>query len=67
MTLDDIKAKCAYELETKHGRHVSHRFERMLENRENATEKPLNDAEVEELKIRFDMEIYRELIGKRGK
>lgn len=63
----EIKEKCIRELETKHGRHVSYRFERMLEDREQADGKSLNDAEVEELKIRFDTEIYRELLMKGGK
>jgi len=36
----------------------------MLSNREEATGKPLNDAEIEDLKIQFNKEIYRELIVK---
>jgi hypothetical protein len=65
--IDDIRVKCIEEIANVHGRHASHRFERMLENRKNATGKTLTDVEVEDLKVRFNDEIYRELIGKGGK
>ena len=39
----------------------------MLENREHTEGKTLTDSEIEDLKVRFDAEIYRELIGKGGK
>lgn len=63
----EIKEKCITELTNVHGRHVSYRFERMLENREQFDGKALTDSEIEELKNRFNNEIYRELIGKGGK
>jgi hypothetical protein len=39
----------------------------MLENRENATGKSLSDKEVEDLKTRFDAEIYSEILRKGSK
>jgi hypothetical protein len=65
--IEDIREKCVAELTNVHGRHVSQRFERMLENREHAEGKTLTGEKVKDLKIRFDSEIYRELLGKRGK
>ena len=62
--MNDIREKCIQELANKHGRHISHRFERMLENREQAEGKQLTVEEIEGLKIQFDKEIYRELIVK---
>jgi hypothetical protein len=61
---DDIREKCALELAQTHNNLISRRFLTMLENREHATSKPLTDVEIENLKVRFDEEIYRELIGK---
>jgi hypothetical protein len=65
--MKDIRENCIQELANKHGRHISLRFERMLENRENATGKQLTGEEVQDLKVRFDGEIYRELLMKGGK
>jgi hypothetical protein len=63
----DVRDRCINELKNVHGRHVSRRFTTMLENREHAEGKSLSDKEIEHLKIQFDREIYRELIGKGGK
>jgi hypothetical protein len=63
----DTKERCAQELAHVHNNLISRRFLTMLSNREEATGKPLNDAEIEDLKIQFNKEIYRELIGKGGK
>jgi len=65
--IDDIRIKCIDELANVHGRQISRRFATMLENRENATGMSLSDVEVQNLKVRFNDEIYRELIGKGGK
>jgi hypothetical protein len=65
--MNDIREKCIQELTNVHGRHISHRFERMVENREHAEGKLLTDVEIEDLKIRFETEIYRELLMKGGK
>jgi hypothetical protein len=62
--IGDIKEKCIQELANRHGRQVSRRFITMLENREQAKGKPLIDSEIESLKNRFDMQIYRELLMK---
>jgi hypothetical protein len=64
---NNTKEKCAQELADRHGRQVSHRFERMLENREQANGKSLSNKEVEDLKNRFDDEIYAEILRKGGK
>jgi hypothetical protein len=63
----ETKVKCANELECTHGRQVSRRFLTMLENREQANGTSLSDKEVEDLKIRFDAEIYSEILRKGGK
>jgi len=63
----DTKDECIQELFCRHGLLVSRRFERMIDNREQAEGKKLTDEEVQNLKVRFNDEIYRELIGKRGK
>jgi hypothetical protein len=39
----------------------------MISNREEAEGKPLSDMEIEQLKVRFNDEIYRELLMKGGK
>ena len=60
----ETKERCANELVRTHNNLISRRFLTMLSNREEATGKPLNDAEIEDLKIQFNKEIYRELIVK---
>jgi hypothetical protein len=67
MYVNNVKTKerCIAELANVHGRHISNRFERMLENREQAEGKLLNDSEIEDLKVRFEDEIYRELLTTR--
>lgn len=66
-TMIDTKEKCFDDLASKHGLLVSRRFERMLENREQAEGKKLTDDQIEDQKVRFDAEIYRELLMKGGK
>jgi hypothetical protein len=63
----ETKERCAKELARNHNNLISKRFLTMVENREHATGKPLTDVEIENLKVLFDDEIYRELIGKGGK
>jgi len=63
----NIKDECANELEKVHGRQVARRFLTMIWNREEAADKKLNDNEIINLKNRFDDEVNRELLGKRGK
>jgi hypothetical protein len=63
----ETKEKCAQELAHTHNNLISRRFLTMLENRENATGKSLSDMEIEDLKIQFETEIYRELLMKGGK
>jgi len=63
----EIKERCAKELANVHNNLISRRFLTMLENREHAEGKKLTGEEIEDLKVRFDAEIYRELIGKGGK
>ena len=63
----ETKEKCAKELANVHNNLISRRFLTMLENREHAEGKKLTGEEIEDLKVRFDAEIYRELIGKGGK
>jgi hypothetical protein len=63
MTIN-TKEKCAQELADRHGRQVSHRFGKMLENREQSEGKTLTDEEIQNFKIQFETEIYRELLMK---
>jgi hypothetical protein len=64
----ETKEKCIAELTIIHNSLVACRFSTMILNRENAIGKPLNDAEIEDLKVRFDDEIYLELLmSRRGK
>ena len=63
----ETKEKCANELARTHNNLISRRFLTMLSNREEATGKSLSDMEIEDLKVRFDAEIYRELLMKGGK
>jgi len=58
----ETKEKCAKELARTHNSLVAHRFSTMISNRENATGETLSDAEIENLKARFDEEIYLELL-----
>jgi hypothetical protein len=62
----ETKKKCAKELANVHNNLISRRFLTMLSNREEATGKPLTDEEIEDLKVRFDAEIYRELLMTRA-
>lgn len=64
---DNIKEQCAYELEKVHGRQVARRFSTMIWNREAMAGKKMTDDDIIDLKNRFDDEVYRELLGKRGK
>jgi transcriptional regulator len=64
---DNIKDECVNELEKVHGRQVARRFLTMIWNREEAAVKKITDDEIINLKNRFDDEVYRELLGKRGK
>jgi hypothetical protein len=66
-TVIDTKDECIQELFCRHGLLVSRRFESMLNNREQAEGKTLSDVEIKDLQIRFDAEIYRELLMKGGK
>lgn len=66
MTIN-TKEKCAQELADRHGRQVARRFSTMISNREYATGQKFNDTEIEDLKIRFETEIYKELLMKGGK
>jgi hypothetical protein len=63
----ETKEKCIAELTRIHNSLVARRFSTMILNRENATGKSLRDMEIEDLKVRFDAEIYRELLMKGGK
>ena len=64
---DNAKERCAEELANKHGRQVAHRFSIMISNREDAFGQKFNDAEIQDMKVRFETEIYRELLMKDGK
>ena len=63
----ETKEKCIAELTRIHNSLVARRFSTMISNRENATGKSLSDMEIEDLKIQFNKEIYRELLMKGGK
>ena len=62
--IQSIRDGCIQDLACRHGLLASKRFERMLENKEHAEGKTLTDSAIEDLKIRFDGEIYRELLMK---
>jgi hypothetical protein len=64
---DNTKEKCIAELARIHNSLVARRFSTMISNREEAVGKPLSDIEIEQLKVRFIDEIYRELLMKGGK
>lgn len=66
MDNSETKEKCANELANNHNNLISRRFLTMLENREQAEGKKLTASEIEDLKIRFDEEIYRELLMTRA-
>lgn len=64
----ETKEKCIAELTRIHNSLVARRFSTMISNRENATGETLSDEEVQDLMVRFDTEIYQELLmSRRGK